>query len=195
MVKKPDKGCLPLHIPEPRFLSDPSHRIRILLRPAFLKSNGPVCVERPSKADCLWLKIYYGAWIKKTRNLSLTEFTESSKAPINHLFGCHDYCSESWCPVKSGKSVSNGKYHKEKETKLYKWLMKNLAKKIEGESSFHCIIHWIHRWKISAHDYYSDDDVLAHSNSDSDILATVEKANLSNFWTMIAQRWLVLKAI
>ena len=46
--------------------------------------------------------------------------TESSKAPINHLFGCHDYCSESWCPVKSGKSVSNGKYHdKEKETKLY----------------------------------------------------------------------------
>ena len=32
---------------------DPSHRIRILLRPAFLKSNGPVCVERPSKADCL----------------------------------------------------------------------------------------------------------------------------------------------
>ena len=142
----------------------------------------------PAK-DILWSMDW------KNQNLSLTEFTVSSKAPINYLFGCHDYYSESWCPVKSGKSVSNGKYHKEKETKLYKWLMKNLAKKIEGESSFHCIIHWIHRWKISAHDYYSDDDVLAHSNSDSDILATVEKANLSNFWTMIAQRWLVLKAI
>jgi hypothetical protein len=50
------------------------------------------------------------------------------------LFGCHDYCSESWCPVKSGKSVSNGKYHdKEKETKLYEWLMKNEATKVEGE--------------------------------------------------------------
>ena len=30
--------------------------------------------------------------------------------------------------------------------------------------------------KIPAHDYYSDDDVLAHSSSDSDILATEEKA-------------------
>ena len=64
--KKPDGGCLLLHIPEPRFLSDPSYRIRILLRPTFLKSNGPVCVERPSKVDCLRLQIYYGAWIKET---------------------------------------------------------------------------------------------------------------------------------
>ena len=35
--------------------------------------------------------------------------------------------------------------------------------------------------KIPAHDYYSDDDVLAHSNSDSDILATVEKADFVEF--------------
>ena len=90
MVKKPDKRCIPLHIPEQRFLSDPSHRIRILLRPAFLKSNGPVYVEAatfqsrlsPTK-NKLW------SVDKRNRNLSLTEFMESSKAPINHLFGCH----------------------------------------------------------------------------------------------------------
>ena len=35
--------------------------------------------------------------------------------------------------------------------------------------------------KIPAHGYYSDDDVLAHSNSDSDILATVEKADFVEF--------------
>ena len=35
--------------------------------------------------------------------------------------------------------------------------------------------------KIPAHDYYSDDDVSAHGNSDSDILATVEKADLVEF--------------
>ena len=104
-LTKSDKGCLPLTIPEPNFLSDPSHRIRVLLRPAFLKANGPVSLERPSKADRLRLKIYYGAWIKKNRNLALTKFTESSKAPINHLFGCHDYCSETWCPVKAGKML------------------------------------------------------------------------------------------
>ena len=35
--------------------------------------------------------------------------------------------------------------------------------------------------KIPADDYYSDDDVLAHSNSDSDSLATVEKADFVEF--------------
>ena len=37
------------------------------------------------------------------------------------------------------------------------------------------------RTKISAHNYYSDDDVSAHSNSDSDILETVEKADFVEF--------------
>ena len=70
-LKKSDKGCLlPLTVPEPKFLSDPSHRIWVLLCPAFLKSNGRVSLERPSKADCLRLKIDYGAWIKKSEPLS-----------------------------------------------------------------------------------------------------------------------------
>ena len=37
------------------------------------------------------------------------------------------------------------------------------------------------RTKIPAHVYYSDDDVLAQSNSDSEILATVEKADFVEF--------------
>jgi hypothetical protein len=75
-MKKTDKGCLALYVPEPRFLSHPSHGVCILLR------------KCPSKADCLWLKNYYRARITKYRNLvvvvSLTKFTESSKAPIKH---------------------------------------------------------------------------------------------------------------
>ena len=35
--------------------------------------------------------------------------------------------------------------------------------------------------KIPAHDNHSDDDVSAHNNSDSDILATVEKADFVEF--------------
>ena len=49
--------------------------------------------------------------------------------------------------------------------------------------------------KILAHDYHSDDDVLALNNSDSDILATIEKADFVDFWTTIAKRWLGLTAI
>ena len=36
-------------------------------------------------------------------------------------------------------------------------------------------------FKIPAHGHYSDDDVLGHSHSDSDILETVEKADFVEF--------------
>ena len=37
-------------------------------------------------------------------------------------------------------------------------------------------------WKILAHNYYSEDDVLAHSHSDcSDFLEAVEKADFVEF--------------
>ena len=35
--------------------------------------------------------------------------------------------------------------------------------------------------KIPAYNYHSNDDVLAHNNSDSDILATVEKVDFVEF--------------
>ena len=35
--------------------------------------------------------------------------------------------------------------------------------------------------KFPAHDYYSDDDALTHTNSDSDILATVQKVDFVEF--------------
>ena len=49
--------------------------------------------------------------------------------------------------------------------------------------------HEIWGLKIPAHDYHSDDDVSELSNSDSDILATVEKADFGEFlddnsWTL-----------
>ena len=42
------------------------------------------------------------------------------------------------------------------------------------------------RLNISAQNYHSDDDVSMISDYDSDILETVEKADLSNFWGTIA---------
>ena len=40
---------------------------------------------------------------------------------------------ETWCPVKAGKNVSNGKYHDMKtERPSYDWLMFNVAAKVKG---------------------------------------------------------------
>ena len=86
-------------------------------------------------------KIVYG-WkftmalgLKKKRNLSLAEFSNSSKAPINHLLGCHhDYCSETWwCRVKAGKMVSNRKYHDKEKENFFEWLMLHVATNVECE--------------------------------------------------------------
>ena len=79
-----------------------------------------------------WKCTSYGTWIKRNRNLSLTEF--SNPLGTNQPFGCHDSCSEIWCPVKAGKMDRNGKYHDwEKEKKLFKWLMLHVSTKVEGE--------------------------------------------------------------
>ena len=40
----------------------------------------------------------------------------------------------------------------------------------------------IFRLNILAQDYHSDDDVLAISDSDSDVLATIETADFVDFW-------------
>jgi hypothetical protein len=53
--------------------------------------------------------IYNRALIKKNRNLSLKKLSNSSKAPINHLFGCHDYASQS---TKSMQMMWNGNVNK-----------------------------------------------------------------------------------
>ena len=47
--------------------------------------------------------------------------------------------------------------------------------------------------KLESQDSYSDNDVSAISDSDSDILETVEKADIIEFWTKIAQHWHGLK--
>ena len=49
------------------------------------------------------------------------------------------------------------------------------------------------RLKCLAQDQHSDDDVSAISDSDSDILETVEKADFVEFWTTIAHLWHKLK--
>jgi hypothetical protein len=65
-AKKANHGCLPIHVKEPVFLSDPSHQVHVLLHPCFLLSRSPKSDVRLTKQDCRWLKIYYGCFIKKS---------------------------------------------------------------------------------------------------------------------------------
>ena len=69
----------------------------------------------PSKCktiDALRIKKYLGCWIYTNRHLPLAEFVNKSRAPIEHLFNCHEWCDAEWCwskalTEKSHKAVKN----------------------------------------------------------------------------------------
>ena len=57
----------------------------------------------PSKCkmiDALRIKKYLGCFIYKNRTLPLNEFVKKGRAPIEHLFNCHEWCDSEWCYAK-----------------------------------------------------------------------------------------------
>ena len=44
--------------------------------------------------------MYIGCCIKKNRHLPLAEFAIKMKAPIEHMFGSHEWCNKEWCWAK-----------------------------------------------------------------------------------------------
>jgi len=51
--------------------------------------------------DALRIKKYLGCYIYKSRNLPLDVFVKNSKAPIEHLFNCHEWCDSEWSWAKA----------------------------------------------------------------------------------------------
>ena len=47
--------------------------------------------------EALRLKKYTGCYISKNRTGDFEQFVRNAKAPIEHLFGNHQFCDKSWC--------------------------------------------------------------------------------------------------
>ena len=64
--RKTDYGQLPLHIPEPIFLADPTHCIKVFAKHLFklVKAQG----SQYGKIEVLRMKRYMGCWLKKNEN-------------------------------------------------------------------------------------------------------------------------------
>ena len=91
------KGKLSIHIPEPVFLCDPSHRIKVMVKDIFGLALASNSKSECQKIDALRLKKYLGCWIGKSKLLPFAEFKRLSKAPVEHLFATHEWCSAEWC--------------------------------------------------------------------------------------------------
>ena len=103
------KGGLDKNIPEPSWLADPSHRVKVMTKPLFAlaykrKSESPV-----TKSDAMRLKLYIAAFIRSNRNkkgISAEEFSKSIWCTVEHLFDNHEFCSDEFCwKLKQKNSV------------------------------------------------------------------------------------------
>ena len=95
------KGKLPIHIPIPIFLADPSHRVKVMSSPIFKLAQGETKDPRQcKKIDALRIKKYIGCYIYQNRNLPISQMIKKAKAPVEHLFNCHEWCDPEWCWAK-----------------------------------------------------------------------------------------------
>ena len=92
-----DKGKLPIGVFEPTFLCDPSHRVKVMVKDIFGLALSSKTKSECEKIDALRLKKYYGCMIGKSKLLPYEKFKEAANAPVEHLFGCHEWCDPSWC--------------------------------------------------------------------------------------------------
>ena len=131
-VLKTSKGKLDVQIPEPSFLADPSHLIKVVAKHIFSTVNDSKAQRCGfTRADALRLKKYWGYMIKKDREKTIEELSAASKVPLEHMFNYHENCSAEWCfktrASEEGKTY-NGKDKefrcKKNDNQLYNLLKK-----------------------------------------------------------------------
>jgi hypothetical protein len=112
-------GILPLHVEEPAFRADPSHRKRVVARAIYNLSSLPMKKSAVTKGLASHLKYCYGACIKRNRHRTAEELSERIHNILHHICGVHDRCDASWCYDK--KAIENNvPYHPPSDHRLDK---------------------------------------------------------------------------
>ena len=100
--KKSDNGRLPLNIPEPHFLADFNHRVKVVGKTIYYFAKMAKKHSNVSKGTAERVKTNWGSMLRQIRHLSWEKDHSTIKsrvlAPIEHMYGNHDHCDESWCP-------------------------------------------------------------------------------------------------
>ena len=107
--KKEDNGRLPLHIPEPEFLADPSHRKKSFGKHLFALATLPKTKSLVDKALAQKLQHGYAFMLHNVNQLDwLTDqdkILKMAKAPLKHSFDNHVFCSDKWCQSLQAKAI------------------------------------------------------------------------------------------
>ena len=57
--------------------------------------------------DAMRMKKYIACFVYKNRLLPIYEFVRKSRAPVEHLFNCHEWCDSDWCWAKNLTEKTN----------------------------------------------------------------------------------------
>ena len=93
-------GKLRSGVSQPKFLADPTHRTKVMVRPIFGLVQSTKNPDEVKMIDALRLKKYVSCYIVQHRNGDFETFVANAKAPVEHLFDNHEFCDESWCYAK-----------------------------------------------------------------------------------------------
>ena len=93
------KGALPLELPEPRWLADPTHRTKVVAKPFFsLAATGKSNTDC-TPVDAARIKRWWGHMIKMYRGAPFKRLKQAVDSVLEHLFDDHKYCDIKWCKV------------------------------------------------------------------------------------------------
>jgi hypothetical protein len=133
LQERPDKGKLPGHIPEPRFVADPNH-CRKGLTGELIKLDALRVSQKftMTRMDSIRIGKNFGYMARTLKNRPESEFIDAAKAVLDHHFDIHTYCG-SWCPRKHKtpqQRLASKKYYRciEKDAKLYAVLSEKLTR-------------------------------------------------------------------
>ena len=100
--KKKDHGRLPLDVKPPSFLADFNHRVKTVGKRFYELASAPKKTSMVNTALARRMKLNWGTMMKQVRHMDWgkeqKDIESKMSAPIEHVFGNHQYCG-SWCYV------------------------------------------------------------------------------------------------
>ena len=110
------EGGLPTTIPEPKWLADPSHRIKVIMKPVFALARKPIKDSPVTMSDAKRLKLYVSAFIRTNRikpNMTKETMLKHIWCTLDHLFDDHSLCCPTFCWKKKEELQSKQELSKE----------------------------------------------------------------------------------
>ena len=84
-------------VPEPIFLVDSSHRVKVMSKPIFVMVASTKNQDEIKYVDALRLRKYTSCYILRHCTCDLRSFLRIARALDEHLFSNHEFCDTSWC--------------------------------------------------------------------------------------------------